>query len=141
MLVIFSIFVSACFPVSKLILPELIIYVFDEKGIPLENVEIQLYTEVSPAKKELEPLTIITNALGRAQFSELKDWQMESLVVHGKQHYSWSVCIKKHNFVSQYIPNIQGGNIKIVLEQINKNKLVTDSEKTKQIMTKMSCGD
>ena len=50
---IFSILVSGCFPVYKEILPEIIIDVIDEKGLPLKNVEIVLYTEVSPAKKRL----------------------------------------------------------------------------------------
>ena len=53
---IFFVWISACFPVYKLILPELVGDVFDERGMPLKNVEIVLYIEFSPAKKEIKPL-------------------------------------------------------------------------------------
>ena len=68
LIMIFSVWISACFPIYKLILPELVVNVFDETGMPLKNVEIVLCTEVSPAKKEFKPLKELSNDEGRAEF-------------------------------------------------------------------------
>lgn len=136
---IFSILVSGCFPVYKEILPEIIIDVIDEKGLPLKNVEIVLYTEVSPAKKDFKPLKEFTNDEGRAEFKKASHWAIESLIIHGRQNYSWSMCVKKQNFVSQYIPNIQNGYIKVILLEVGKKRLKSDAEHLQQEMISMVC--
>ena len=49
------------------------------------------------------------------------------------------MCVKKQNFVSQYIPNIQNGYIKVIVQEIDKKRLKTDAEHLQQEMISMVC--
>ncbi len=138
-MVLITLLLSSCFPIYKQTQPELKIDIFDEQGKAIKDVELILYTVVSPAKKEFDPLIELTNENGRADFKEARHWAVESLIIHGRQNYSWSMCVKKQNFVSQYIPNIQNGYIKVILLEVGKKRLKSDAEHLQQEMISMVC--
>ena len=60
-MVLITLLLSSCFPNNKQTQPELKIDIFDEQGKAIKDVELILYTAVSPAKKEFDPLIEFTN--------------------------------------------------------------------------------
>ena len=70
-MVLITLLLSSCFPIYKQTQPELKIDIFDEQGKAIKDVELILYTVVSPAKKEFEIIndTLIVKTLKSPQAS------------------------------------------------------------------------
>ncbi len=78
--------------------PESRVIVQDEGGQPVEGATVALLTQFHP--HPLEPTRQIktTDATGTAAFPEVREWQIETVMIHGWREYFWNWCVQKPGF-------------------------------------------
>ena len=94
-------FLQACYPIIKTIQPELEIKVIDENGQIIQDAKVTLHTEIKPAKVDLKDNVKFTNAEGMVNFELLSKIKVENILIHGVQHYDWTLCISKNGYQTQ----------------------------------------
>ena len=95
------VFLQACYPVIKTIQPELEIKVIDENGQIIQDAKVILHTEMKPDKVDLKDNVKFTNAEGMVNFEHLSKIKVENILIHGVQHYDWTLCISKNGYQTQ----------------------------------------
>ena len=93
-----SIFLQGCYPVYKTIRIPVEIKVVDEKGQNLNGVKIVRMTDQTPARVNRIFDITKTNTQGFAKLEKQSKWQLESFIIHGSQHYTWTLCISKSGY-------------------------------------------
>lgn len=114
-----SMVLLGCYPVYKTIRMPMEVVVVDESGKRVEGAEVLRITEQFPAKVPLKFDLIHTDRGGIAIFKSVKEWQMDSLIIHGAQQYSWSFCVSKSGYETVdhiALSDSSSGKINVVLK-------------------------
>ncbi|MCY1292122.1 hypothetical protein D9M70_413350 [compost metagenome] len=93
-----SLALSACFPVYKTLQPYSEAKVLDEHGKPIDLAEIALISSAYPYGNEQFRTVARTNPSGTASFYKVKDFRIESLMMHGAQSFFWNWCVKSKGY-------------------------------------------
>lgn len=86
------------YPVHKITQPQSQVIVQDEGGGPIEGATVTLLTQFNPHPIEPTRQIKTTDATGTAAFPEVREWQFESLMIHGMRFYFWNWCVQKPGF-------------------------------------------
>jgi len=91
------------YPVYRTIQPETKVKVVNTQGVALSEAKVYLFTkEYYPYKFKVE--IVRSDKKGIAEFDSIKKWGTDMLMIHGiKPSNSWSLCIEKSNYITQYI--------------------------------------
>ncbi|GAB2877239.1 hypothetical protein GCM10027180_04330 [Microbulbifer echini] len=74
--------------------------VVDEAGNPVNDAIVTLISGAYPYGEERTRMSVKTDYSGKAKFPKIKDWRIESLMIHGAESYYWSWCIYKEGFLT-----------------------------------------
>ncbi|WP_228203387.1 hypothetical protein [Acinetobacter sp. CFCC 10889] len=132
-------FISGCYPIYKTQKPEFEVTVVDEQGQPIEKAEVILMTEVHPAKIDAQFDKKLTNSLGKVNFAKQAEWKVEFLMIHGVQHYNWTICVAKAGYVTQGMIDVDQDKIKVILQPKKANIALNETEKVLQDTIEMFC--
>ena len=100
---IMLILTGCIYPVHRTVQPATTVKVVDKENRAIAEANVNLITHESPpsvvtVKKRK------TDALGMVKFESIKKWGTDMLVMHGqKLPNSWTLCVKKNNYTTQYI--------------------------------------
>ncbi|WP_444941124.1 hypothetical protein ACJJI3_00600 [Microbulbifer sp. ZKSA004] len=118
--ILFAIIISGCYPINKTIQPRAEMVVINEVGNPVSDAVVTLIAGAYPYGEERTRMSIKTDYSGKAEFPIIKDWRIESLMIHGAEHYFWSWCVYKEGFLTYEVGNGGSGeftpNAHIILE-------------------------
>jgi hypothetical protein len=86
---------SGCvvYPVYKTLQPETVIVVQDETGQPVPDARVTLISSAYPYGRQKSQAVQFTGIGGETAFAAIREWQMESFMIHGWQEYFWNLCV------------------------------------------------
>lgn len=84
---------QGCWPAWKTVQRERSFKVEDEAGKPIASATVAYVTISYPYGNEDKREIAATGPDGRAQFLSDREWQLESLMIHGSRSYTWRWCV------------------------------------------------
>ena len=97
-MLVMSLLLTGCYPVYKQVQPATMVTVVDAAGTPVSDARVTLITKARPATSELGREQAVTGSDGVAGFAGRREWQVESMMLHGWKDYYWVVCVSKSGF-------------------------------------------
>ena len=85
------------YPIYKTLQPAATAMIVDSDGKPVSGATVVLISSAHPYGREQFRMVSITRD-GVAQFHTVKDWRIESMMLHGAQFYFWNWCVSKEGF-------------------------------------------
>lgn len=88
------------YPVHKTLQPAARIQLLDQRGMPVADAEVTLITRNRFGQSEHLRQHGRSDAQGRAHFSRIAEWRVETSMLHGSAEYLWSWCVYRPGFVT-----------------------------------------
>lgn len=88
------------YPVYKTLQPEASLAVFDEQGQPLAETQVLLIASAWPYGTERKRNAALSDTQGQARFEKIAEWRVESLMLHGAEHYFWNWCVQRPGYLT-----------------------------------------
>jgi hypothetical protein len=97
-------FLSACvpYPVYKTLQPAAKATVLDQASKPIAQAEVTLVSMAYPYARENSRAVQKTGNDGTARFNAVREWRIESLMLHGSEEFFWNWCIRKNGYVTHF---------------------------------------
>ena len=96
------------YPIYKTLQPAATARVVDSEEKPVSGATVVLISSAHPYGREQFRMVSITRD-GVAQFHKVKDWRIESMMLHGAQFYFWNWCVSKEGFNTILTANTSRG--------------------------------
>lgn len=93
---------SGCYPIHKTIQPKSEMIVVDKEGKPIKNAKVYLISIANPYNREKSRNMLKTDSMGIVRFDKIKEWRIETLMIHGADAYFWNYCVKKDGYQTQF---------------------------------------
>lgn len=95
---------SGCapYPIYKTLQPPAHITVLDGASQPLPKAEATLVSNAYPYGGEKGRQTKQTAANGTAAFDAVREWRVETLMIHGAEEYFWNWCVRKDGYATYF---------------------------------------
>lgn len=89
------------YPIHKTLQPEASVEVVSAEGLPVAGAEVLLMSASWPSGREQFRQSALTDAHGRARWPAIREWQVESLALHGAAVQVWQWCVRMPGFETQ----------------------------------------
>jgi hypothetical protein len=98
---------SGCapYPIYKTLQPAAQITVLDHANQPLPMAQATLVSNAYPYGREKTRETKATRDDGSASFDAVREWRIETLMIHGAEVYFWNWCVRKEGYVTYLTGN------------------------------------
>jgi hypothetical protein len=87
------------YPVYKTLQPAAQVTVLDEASVPIEGAHVELITDFKPHSAPTREVKA-TDRNGFAAFDLRREWQTESMIMHGIRFHDWNWCVRKPAFMT-----------------------------------------
>jgi hypothetical protein len=92
---------TACYPIHKTTREELRLRVLGAQSDTVPGAIVVLKATTYPYGRERTRDTLHTDSRGMAHFAQVKDWRMETLMIHGADVYFWNWCVSAPGYQTQ----------------------------------------
>ena len=100
--IVAALLLAGCFPVYKTLQPSANATVVDELGKPIPEAKVVLIASSYPYGRERFRHQKNTWSNGEAEFPSIREWRIESLMIHGVEFFFWNWCVEKDGFITTY---------------------------------------
>jgi hypothetical protein len=110
--------ISGCipYPIYKTLQPSATVRIQDRTAAPIPDAEVTLISNAYPYGREKGRETVLTSPNGQAHFEAIREWRIETLMIHGAEVFFWNWCVRKHGYKTYQTSHNTANNFQAELE-------------------------